>query len=1100
MKKEKEWSGAGVAETSYYGALERLLNQIGETVRPNVRCILTLRNRGAGLPDGGLFTADLLRGDAAENALPNRGVLEVKPTNHDLATLATGEQVQRYLDRYGAVLVTNLWSFGIVLKDAAGRATLTERVAFADSERTFWEQVQTLETAGGTPLRQNRARVEEFLKRAVQTNAPLAAPPDVAWFLASYARDALHHLEQVPLDALTPIRSALETALGLHFQGNQGDHFFRSTLVQTLFYGVFAGWVLAHHDPTYANRPFEWRLASWLIRVPMIRTLFEQVAVPSHLNQTGLIPMLDGATNALNRVDESAFFRVFEAELAVQYFYEPFLEQFDPALRRDLGVWYTPPEVVHYMVERVDRALREQLGIADGLADERVIVLDPACGTGAYLVAVLQRIERTLSEQGYGALAGATLKEIATTRLFGFELLPAPFVVAHLQMGLLLQRYGQALQANERAAVYLTNALTRWVVAEGTTQELELPPALLLERQQADHVKRTAPILVVLGNPPYNGYAGLAVEEERELSDAYRTTERAPRPQGQGLNDLYVRFFRMAERQIVERTQQGIVCFISNYSWLDGLSFTGMRERYLQVFDEIWVDNLHGDRIISEYAPDGRTSETIFAMRGQSVGIRIGTAITLMAKTGSPDPANATLHYRDCDEAKADERRAALTASLTNPNFPDLYQTLVPEMDLGLPFKPRAVGVNYLSWSLLPDLLPVSFPGVKTSRDEVLIEIDRDVLEQRMRHYFNPSVSDAEIARITPRLMEETGRFKAQDVRRYLIKRGFLPNNIVRYVYRPFDVRWLYWEPETKLLDEKRSEYVPLIFDGNLWIEARKRESGEAFSRGTVVVHLADQFGNGMSNFFPLYHIPESDMFTPVEEQGKPQPNLSDTARPYLDSIGGTAEELFFHIVAILHSPLYRTENAGALQQDWPRLPLPATLESLRASAEVGRVVAALLNPDSPMNQIPLAPLGVDAPLLRRIAVPTASDGGQLDPNRDFAISAGWGYAGRGGITMPGQGKYAITPTPDHPLGDDTLDIYLNNKAFWANIPRRVWDYTLGGYQVLKKWLSYREEKVLGRPLRLAEVRDFSTIAQRITALLMLEARLDTNYREVRGG
>ena len=318
----------------------------------------------------------------------------------------------------------------------------------------------------------------------------------------------------------------------------------------------------------------------------------------------------------------------------MQYFYEPFLEAFDPELRKELGVWYTPPEIVQYMVTRVDTVLREELGIADGLADPRVYVLDPCCGTGAYLVAVLQRIATTLREQGGDALLGDDLKRAAMERVFGFELLPAPFVVAHLQLGLLLQTLGAPLSdsANERAGVYLTNALTGWAPPTGPKQHL-LFPELEAERDAAEHVKRDVPILVILGNPPYNGFAGLAVDEERDLTNAYRTTRRAPAPQGQGLNDLYVRFFRMAERRIVERTGQGIVCFISNYSWLDGLSFTGMREHYLEVFDKIWIDCMNGDKYkTGKLTPEGEPDPSVFSTDFNPEGIQVGTAITLLVR------------------------------------------------------------------------------------------------------------------------------------------------------------------------------------------------------------------------------------------------------------------------------------------------------------------------------------------------------------------------------------------------------------------------------------------------------------------------------------
>ena len=217
---------------------------------------------------------------------------------------------------------------------------------------------------------------------------------------------------------------------------------------------------------------------------------------------------------------------------------------------------------------------------------------------------------------------------------------------------MLLHRLGAPLadESDERAGVYLTNALTGWEPPTEPKQHL-LFTEMEEERDKAEAVKQHAPILVILGNPPYNGFAGAAMDEERDLVAAYRTVKNVAPPQGQGLNDLYVRFFRMAERRITAGPEgKGIVCFISNYSWLDGLSFTGMRERYLEVFDRIWIDNLHGDRIISEYAPDGGTSETIFAIHGKSPGIKIGTAIGLLSQSGRAGRSSRVL-YRDVDAA-----------------------------------------------------------------------------------------------------------------------------------------------------------------------------------------------------------------------------------------------------------------------------------------------------------------------------------------------------------------------------------------------------------------------------------------------------------------
>ena len=286
-----------------------------------------------------------------------------------------------------------------------------ESSSLAPSEKEFWLAASHPHAAA----EQQGERFVEYLKRVMLHAAPLALPKDVAWFLASYARDAKIRIEDSDLPALGAVRGALEEALGLKFEGEKGEHFFRSTFVQTLFYGVFSAWVLwsKKHPPTERGARFHWREAAWSLHVPMIKALYEQVATPTKLEPLGLTEVLDWTEAVLNRVDRKAFFLSFEEAHAVQYFYEPFLEAFDPELRKELGVWYTPTEVVQYMVARVDTVLREELDIADGLADPRVYVLDPCCGTGAYLVEVLKRINDTLKEKGEDALTGNTVKRAA---------------------------------------------------------------------------------------------------------------------------------------------------------------------------------------------------------------------------------------------------------------------------------------------------------------------------------------------------------------------------------------------------------------------------------------------------------------------------------------------------------------------------------------------------------------------------------------------------------------------------------------------------------------------------------------------------------------
>jgi len=1100
-------SGAGVPETSYYAPLANLLNEIGKGLKPKIRCIINLANRGAGIPDGGLFTPDQLRkidgnGDnPLLNLPPSRGVMEVKPTAANLDALAKSDQVTRYCNKYGLVLVTNLREFQLVTRNGTGQPTPLEAYALAGSEGEFWSQASQPRKL--TDL--HGERFVGYLQRAMLHNAQLTDPKDLAFFLASYAREALSRIKGSDLPALHTLRTALEEALSMKFRGAAGEHFFESTLIQTLFYGVFSAWVLwsRKQKPTDKTATFDWMHSASYLNVPVLRKLFYEAADPGQLDALNISEVLNWASAVLNRVDRAAFFEAFDQHHAVQYFYEPFLEAYDPELRKELGVWYTPPEVVTYMVKRVDRVLREELAVPDGLADPRVVVLDPCCGTGAFLVEVLNQIHATLAEKGGDALVASDLKKAIQERVFGFEILPAPYVVSHLQLGLRLTDLGVPLSAKQRVGVFLTNALTGWEPPDPTKKRLPITiHELEEERDAAEHVKQSSPILVILGNPPYNGFADVALEEERDLSLAYRETKKAPKPQGQGLNDLYVRFFRMAERRIVDKSGKGIVCYISNYSWLDGLSHTGMRERYLEAFDKIWIDCLNGDKYkTGKLTPDGKPDPSIFSTEFNREGIQVGTAIATMVRKEKHQDTQA-VHFR---HLWGKDKRAEL-ATNGDDDGRQSYKDLAPSCGLGYSFMPGVVSEAYLTWPQLPDLMPVSFPGIQAGRDDVVVSIDKQMLVERMQLYFNPKIANDEITRLVPGVMDPSARFDPVEVRSVLVKRGFLPENIVPCLYRPLDSRWLYWEPDTKLLDEKRAEYVAHLAPDNIWLATAQRHrkvwDPPLISRQHACRHINERG----ANLFPLMLQPSAKQAKLFEPSSQPQPNLSAAAVNYLTDLGLAndrhgVEYLFFHAFAIMHSPAYKAENAGALCQDWPRIPLPATREALEASATLGRKVAALLDVTQPVDGVTC---GKICPELKAIGLITRTDGKSIDPDSgDLKITAGWGNPGRAGITMPATGKAILrVHTPDEKdtprdLGEQTYDIYLNENVYWRNVPEAAWNYTLGGYQVIKKWLSYREHKLLGRHLHVDEARYVMEMSRRISSLILLVPQLDSCYMEV---
>ena len=1084
-------SGGATSERSSYGPLANLLNAIGATLKPKVFCVGELADQGAGHPDFGLYAAkQVQKGQPKQGQVPEGGVVEVKAADDDAWLTAAGDQVSRYWDRYRLVLVTNTRDFVLVGEDAAGRPAKLETFRLATSAAEFTQRLESPRAFAG----EVGTGLGEYLCRALSHRARLVEPKDLAWLLASHARDALARVEAAgDAPSLAAVRAALEEALGVRFEGERGARFFRSTLVQTLFYGVFSAWVLWARQTPLPTRAFNWREAVWHLRAPVMQALFQQLSQPDRLQPLGLVEVLDWTSAALDRVDCDAFFDRFNEGEAVTYFYEPFLEAFDPELRKQLGVWYTPAEVVRYMVARVDKALRDDLGIADGLAAENVYVLDPCCGTGAYLAEVLRRIAANLESRGLGALTGARVKQAATERVFGFEIMPAPFVVAHLQVGLTMQALDATLadDGKERAQVFLTNALTGW--EPHPTKPLPFPE-LEEERDRAERVKQETPILVILGNPPYNGFAGMAVDEERELSEAYRMTKRVRRPEGQGLNDPYVRFFRMAERRIA-KTGQGVVCFISNYSWLDGLSFTGMRERYLETFDAIRIDCLNGDKYkTGKVAPDGSPDPSIFSSPDDPVGIQVGTAIATLVRKLDHAPTGEVGFRHLWGQTKHKE---LIETEEAEPG--KLYENVEPILPLGLPFAQTAMSKDWFDWPALPDLFPVSFPGVKTSRDGFLVDTDLDRLKVRIGDYFDERLNHDEIARCYPGAMKATARFNARSVRDALLERGGpIDDGFIRFAYRPFDNRWLYWEAETKLLDEKRADYRPHVFEGNVWLVLQNKARPD-LSPPLVISNIGDlnQMNSG------VYCVPawlNDNDFGICGSGIQRRPNLSSAAQSYLKRLGASVEDLFHHILAVLHDPTYNQVNADALRAEGPRIPLPSwpdgdadgAAETLTTSAARGRELARLLDPEAPVPGVTQGALRLE---IAALAVPATTDSRNMTTD-DFALTAGWGHYGTGDAVMPGQGRIVEREyTPDEratlgdaipTLGEKTLDVYLNDRAYWRNVPAAIWDYKLGGYQVLKKWLSYRERDVLGRALTPEKVLYFAEMTRRVGGILDL--------------
>ena len=352
--------------------------------------------------------------------------------------------------------------------------------------------------------------------------------------------------------------------------------------------------------------------------------------------------------------------------------------------------------------------------------------------------------------------------------------------------------------------------------------------------------------------------------------------------------------------------------------------------------------------------------------------------------------------------------------------------------------------------------------------------------------------------------MNTVRHFDARSTRDILLRRGGPTKaGFIKFAYRPFDTRWLYWEADTKLLNDKRSDFKSHLFEGNVWLSAAQHlRKSETEPQACITQHLgALHMIERTAIWFPAWLGDDQPRLDGGGSQRRP--NLSPAAQQYLDRLGLGVEDLFHHVLAVLHDPAYREANAGALRMEWPRIPLPGwpdgdtggAAEELAASAERGRELAALLEPETP---VPGVITGTLRPEMASIGVPTTADGRNMADD-DFSVTAGWGHFGTGDAVMPGHGRAEQRPytVAEHAalgeaaaaLGDTTFDIHLNDNAYWRNIPAAVWNYKLGGYQVLKKWLSYRESRVLGRPLLPEEVQHFTDTARRIGEILGLVKR-----------
>lgn len=1139
------YTASSTTEKSYYPAIKelwaRLLEERGLPFEVRVETSEGSSSTGTELPDLALYDRGEFVSVLAEVKTPDVEIDEMAVSTD------RNNQVGRYLARTGVMLLCNVRAVGLLACKPGYTRQPNTPVPPDKRELLETAELWQSETALGKrqPIsKQAETALADLLERAVTEFAPIADPASLARILARQARRAKADLPY-HFDAVAGLLDDYRVALGLSFdlETEKGAEFFRSSLIQTAYYGLFAGWTLWQRAKD--GTAFQWEQMDNYLKIPFLGKLFYEFKHPDRLAELRLGEHLDRAAATLGRVDRGTFFARFSYSTlqvtdgaderptaALTYFYEPFLDAFDPDLRKELGVWYTPPEIVRYQVRKVDRLLRTALGCAHGFADPRVVVLDPCCGTAAYLLEVARCIAEDIRSRGDEAMLAAELVEALSTRVLGFEVLTAPFVVAQLQLYHALMEVGAKPSPAQRPAVFLTNALSGW---EGPDQIKVNFPELRQEHEAARRVKRDAKIIVILGNPPYNRFAGTALDQEADLVDHYKGIRRREKQvkgktvvvqegesllytrwgiRKQLLDDLYVRFFRLAEKRIGEKAEYGIVSYISNSSYLTGRSHPLMRESLVTSFHEIWIDNANGDKyktgkiIPSGFPGAGAADQSMFSTEQDRGGIQVGTCIsTFLKRRGPRSPSLRTqVHYRDF-WGRADEKRRALGESLSfdawdaskkaeaarRPGGPRDYETFIPTEMTRWMFMPRDANAGFESWPALDELFPTSYQGVNPNRglDGSVVDTDRESLTGRMKRYF-AAKEFSELRGLYPELTEPRARYEPEQVWKSVRGGGFTEKNVVSYLIFPLDQRWLYYEEARHFLNEPRRELGRNRADNEFLLTVpqprRPSETRPILTRTMFDLHVHDRGSIG----FPLESQPgellgraanlNSQTWKVLRTAWGLRGELSDA--PARRLVG----ELFRCAISTMHSPQYEADHADALAQDWAHLPIPRDKTLFDELVALGKKIAVLLDPAAPSDTVVTEILGKGA---ATVGASMKRGGGQV-AQQDLIVSIAYFGAARGKWM---DREYSEKEPRILAWGDSTGDLYINDNVYFANVPKAVWSYEIGGYPVLKKWLGYRQaNRCNGRALTLAERQHFRSMIQRIAALVALHGAADSLY------
>ncbi|MDD5055713.1 MAG: N-6 DNA methylase [Candidatus Peribacteraceae bacterium] len=1025
---QKEHTTGRAREHSYRPALKTLL----EAVNPAITATNEPSREKCGAPDFIILQKDLPIGYA-----------EVKDIGVNLDETEASEQMLRY-HVLGNIFLSDYLEFRFIL---GGKK---------------YESIRIGNVVNGklVPEEKNFERLEYQLKDFMVTQGiTINSAPQLAKMMADKAKlmkliifNALNDPDQ-PESTLHDQLTAFQKIL-IH---DMTESTFADVYAQTIAYGLF---VARFYDPCLDS--FSRREAEELVPKsnPFLRKLFHHIAGPDLDHRIAWI--VDALADVFLHCDVAKILANFgtatKREDPIIHFYETFLAAYDAKLRKSRGVYYTPEPVVSFIVRSVDALLKSEFGLPQGLADtskttitvqrqgktkkeqkqkldvHRVQILDPAAGTGTFLNEVIKNLYKRF--EGQQGVWGSYVDSHLLPRLHGFELMMAPYTMCHLKLGLTLRETGYK-EGKQRLGVYLTNSL------EEGHEDYETLFARWLseESNEASRIKQEMPIMVVIGNPPYNVSSANKGPWIRNLIKDYKDGLNEKKI---NLDDDYIKFLRFAQYNI-EKTGQGIVAMITNNSFIDGITHRQMRKKLLETFDEIFVYDLHGSLTRKEKAPDGSKDENVF-------DIQQGVSISIFVKT-TDSKKLARLYHCESYGRREDKyerlwKEDAKSRKWTELNPVEPYFFFTPK---------ELTNSDYQSFISVTEIFPFYSSGVKTERDNVTIQFNRDRMKKVIVDFQQDTDADL---RSHYELSKDSRDWSITRAKKDVIEHAYDPSLFTKILYRPFDERVTFYTGTSKgfIGTPAKKVMAHLINRENIALLA-KRQCKQVFSYAFVSNAICEScvFESAYANnsVFPLYLFPDESqegLFGAARKPNLKMELVAEIAKKlkmtFVEDGTGDGkktfgpEDILDYIYAVLHSPSYREKYKEFLKIDFPRLPFTSDAKLFWKLVSLGRDIRLLHLMESPKLE----------KLITRYPV----DGSNVVEKIEFE-------------------------------GKEEGKVKINEVQHFDGVPRSAWEFFIGGYQPAQKWLKDRK----GRPLSWEDVSHYQRMIVALTETAKLMEEID---------